>query len=234
MHRRLLLTGLCAVMAAGCTSTISGSGSYTAGNSPGPTASATSEPSPTETRSESPSASPGPPTTAQPPSPGRTTLKCSGKVIHPTGSPYCYTKPSGFIDVSSTVTVTAGVGTAKYRTAVAVANRDLIIVSVYQLTTDSDELSSDLLESELKTVIGRLAQQGFTFDSTTARRGVVDGARLFGYHARESAHALESDLYFIFRAKNEVEVNCQWQQRRSEVKRACQQVLASLQIKSVK
>ena len=42
--------------------------------------------------------------------------------------------PAGFQDVSSSVTVDASIGKEKYRSAVALGDRDLIIISVYELS----------------------------------------------------------------------------------------------------
>lgn len=223
MRRRFaaVLLGLSGLLA-GCASTVTGTGSIAAdatapggGGMPTPTASA--EPSATPSQA-----------------PGRTSLKCSGTVISPAGSPYCFTSPAGFQDVSASVSVDASIGREKYRSAVAVADRDLIIVSVYELPVDTDKIADETLEGELKTVLAQLAAQGFTFDSTTAERGSVDGARSFAYHAKQPSTKLESDVYFLFRGKNEIQVNCQWRDRAEDIRKGCKAVLDTLQFKSVK
>ena len=220
MRKRFAVVSLCGLLAAGCASTVAGSGSVAADAArPTGTSAAPGTPSPSPSGGSSG---------------GRTTLNCSGKVISPEGAPYCFTVPEGFQDVSSSVTVDATIGNEKYRSAVAVADRDLIIVTVYQLNADTDAIADETLEAELKKVLAQLAQQGFTFESTVADRGTVDGARTFSYHARQAKNMLESDVYFIFRGKNEIEVNCQWQRKAAEIRKACQTVLQSLQFKSVK
>ena len=221
MRRRFaaVLLGLSGLLA-GCASTVEGTGSIAA-DAGRPSGSGTATPTP----GPSASASAGP---------GRTTLRCSGKVISPTGSPYCFTAPEGFQDVSASVTVDASIGKEKYRSAVALAGRDLIIVTVYELPVDTDPIADETLEGELKTVLGQLAQQGFTFESTTAERGTVDGARSFQYHASQEKQMLESDVYFLFRGKNEIQVNCQWQDKEADITKGCRSVLESLQFKSVK
>jgi len=166
--------------------------------------------------------------------PGRSSLSCKGKTITPSGAPYCFTIPEGFTDVSSSVTIDTSIGNEKYRSAVAVADRDLVIVTVYALNANTDPIASDTLEGELKTVLGQLASQGFTFESTQAERGAVDGARSFGYRARQSKDNLESDVYFVFRGKNEVEINCQWKDKPAEVQKGCKAVLDSFQFKTVR
>jgi hypothetical protein len=142
--------------------------------------------------------------------------------------------PSGFQDVSSSVTVDASIGQEKFRSAVAVGDRDLVIVSVYELKADTDSISDDTLEGELKTVLAQLAQQGFSFESTSADKTSVDGARSFGYHASQKSSGLESDVYFLFRGTNELQVNCQWKTKESDITRGCKSVLSTLQFKSVR
>ena len=114
------------------------------------------------------------------------------------------------------------------------SSRDLIIISVYELRRDTDDISDDTLEGELRQVLQQLSQQGFTFDSTTADKTSVDGARSFGYHASQDSTGLESDVYFLFRGRNELQVNCQWKDEESDISRGCKSVLGTLQFKTVK
>jgi hypothetical protein len=225
MRRRLAvaLIGLCGLLT-GCASTISGTGTIAADAArPSGGASGSAGPSPDPSGSGSPGADTG-----------RSSLACKGSKISPAGSPYCFVMPAGFQDVSSSVTVDASIGREKYRSAVALGDRDLIIVSVYELRLDTDDIADDTLEGELKTVLAQLAAQGFTFKSTTADKTTVDGARSFGYHATQKSSGLESDVYFLFRGKNELQVNCQWKDKESEITKGCKAVLASLQFKTVK
>jgi hypothetical protein len=227
MRRRFAaaLIGL-AGLVAGCASTVSGTGTIAA-DATGPGA---ATPSASASASPSPSASGG----GSSDDTGRQSLSCPGTKISPAGSPYCFTVPSGFQDVSSSVTVDASIGQEKFRSAVAVSERDLIIVSVYELRVDTDDIADATLEAELKTVLAQLAQQGFTFSSTTAEKTTVDGARSFSYHAVQKSSGLESDVYFLFRGKNELQVNCQWKEKEADITRGCQSVLKGLQFKSVK
>lgn len=228
MRRRFaaVLIGLCGLVA-GCSSTVEGNGTLASdatgsGGSGTPTASGSASPTPAPTSSGGSDDE------------GRSSLACKGSKISPAGSPYCFTVPAGFEDVSSSVTVDASIGQEKYRSAVAVGDRDLIIVSVYELRVDTDGIADDTLEGELKTVLAQLAQQGFTFDSTTAEKTTVDGARSFSYHALQKSSGLESDVYFLFRGKNELQVNCQWKDDEAAITKGCKSVLASLQFKTVK
>ena len=227
MRRRFAaaLLGLCGLIA-GCSSTVAGTGTLAQGasapaGSGAPSGSASASPEPSATASGSDDQ-------------GRQSLSCTGTKISPAGSPYCFSMPAGFQDVSSSVTVDASIGQEKYRSAVAAGERDLIILSVYELRVDTDPIADDTLEGELKTVLGRLAQQGFTFDTTSADKTTVDGARSFGYHASQKSSGLESDVYFLFRGKNELQVNCQWKTKEADITKGCKSVLASLQFTAVK
>jgi hypothetical protein len=232
MRGRLVLAGVGAMLAAACSTTVSGQGTF-AGPEPSGAAPSGGPSSGPATGSAVPTE---PSATGTAPGQGdRQALSCrGGKVISPAGAPYCYLLPANFVDVTSSVTVDTSVGSEKFRSAVALADRDLIIVTVYELRLDTDEISDTALETELKSVLGQLTTQGFQFDSTTAKRVTVDGARAFGYHAREAKDKLQADVYFSFRGKTEVEINCQWQQRAADVTKGCQSVMSSLQIKSVK
>ena len=98
----------------------------------------------------------------------------------------------------------------------------------------TDDISDDTLAGELTQVLQQLSKQGFTFDSTTADKTDVDGARSFGYHASQRSTGLESDVYFVFRGRNELQVNCQWKDKEADIGRGCKAVLGTLQFKSVK
>jgi hypothetical protein len=228
MRRRFaaVVIGLGALVT-GCASSVSGTGTIAADASR-PTGGASGGATPSGSPDPTPSASGDSEGT------GRRSLSCSGTAISPSGSPYCFTVPAGFQDVSSAVTVDASIGQEKYRSAVAVGDRDLIIVSVYELKIDTDGIADDTLEAELKNVLGQLAQQGFTFESTSAQRSTTDGARTFAYRASQKSSGLESDVYFLFSGKNELQVNCQWKNKEADITAGCAAVLKSLQFKSVK
>jgi len=222
MRRRfaVALIGLCGLLA-GCASTVAGTGRPDADAAKlggGPSA----------------KGSPGPSASAGKDDSGRQSLTCKDPKVSPAGAPYCFGLPGGFQDVSSSVKVSAKIGQEKYRSAVAVGARDLIIISVYELRRDTDEISDDTLEGELKQVLGQLSQQGFSFDSDSADKTTIDGARSFGYHASQQSSGLQSDVYFLFRGRNELQVNCQWTDKQPDITRGCKSILDTLQFKTVK
>jgi hypothetical protein len=225
--RLRVLALLCAALAAACTTTVDGRGTLAADGSvpPGSGGAPSGSTTPSDTGSSSPSGQPG-----------RDSLSCGGgTVIQPRGAPYCFTVPDGFADVSKSVTVDASIGDERFRSAVAVRerDRDLIIVTTYELRVDADPIGDDVLERELTGVLGQLTRQGFTFDSTDAKRISVDGARAFGYHAREPRDRLQADVYFVFRGRNELEINCQWRDAPADVQRGCTSVLSGMRFKTV-
>lgn len=222
MRRRfLVVVGLCGLLAGGCAGAVEGSGTV---------ARDAVRPSGASAKPSAPGDRSGRPATT-----GRVTLKCSGTVISPAGAPYCFSSPAGFQDMSASVSLGTSVGRGdKFRSAVAIGRQDLIIVTVYEVGTDTDLIADDTIEGELKTVLGQLGQQGLTFESTSAERSTVDGARSFGYHASQAKDGLESDIVFLVRGRNEIQVICQWRDKAAEIRKGCQAVLGSLQFKTVK
>jgi len=213
--------GLLAALAA-CTTTVAGSGTFAGGASPGPAGT---------TSTGSPAATGTPGST----SPGRSSLSCSGgTVLRPGNAPYCYLLPAGFRDVSSLTTTAVG-QSGEHPSSVALASepvtpavRDLIIVLDFTLRLDTDPLSDEDLVRQLDVLIGQFESQGFTFDSRVPARITVDGARGFQYHAT-SREGYSSDLVFTFRGKQEVELNCQYKAHQTQIRQACDSILASLQ-----
>jgi hypothetical protein len=215
---------------AGCSTTVSGSGSFD--TAAGPTGSGTASPSPTGSGTASPT-----PTGSGSGTEGRQTLACAGgKVLRPANAPYCYLLPAGFKDVSGLTSTTVG-QSGEHPSSVAVSTdtisagiRDLIILLDFTLKIDSDELSDDTLVRQLAVLITQFESQGFTFTTKTPERLTVDGARAFVYHARAN-QGYFSDLVFAFRGTQEVELNCQYKLRQAQIQQGCQQILGSLQIK---
>jgi len=218
---------LCLALAAGCTTVVDGTGRLAEGvPTPSPNATTPSEPA------APPHTGPADPTEQ----PTRRSLACgSARTIRPAGAPYCFALPAGFADVSKSVTVDAGIGSERFRSGVAVSehDRDVIIVTTYELQVNADPISDDVLASGLANVLRQLSRQGFSFDSTTARRTTVDGARTFAYHARERQGRLQADVYFAFRGRTELEINCQWRDVPGEIRRGCRSVLSSMQLTTV-
>jgi hypothetical protein len=167
--------------------------------------------------------------------PDRAAAACQGAgVIAPDGAPYCYAVPPGFTDVTASTTVATNLGNESYRSAVAITEHDLIIVSVYALREDTDTITDAALTTEIKSVLAQLAPQGVSFDMSRPKRSTVDGARAFGYHQVSAETKLAADNWFIFRGRTEIQVVCQWSEQPARISVACGQLLGSLKLKAVK
>jgi hypothetical protein len=201
---RVLLAGLAVALISACTSGVHGSGTF--GGSP---------PARVPDRAAAPA--------------------CAGAtVIAPAGAPYCYAVPPGFTDVTTSTTVSTNLGNESFRSAVAIAEHDLIIVSVYALREDTDTITDANLTTEIKSVLAQLSPQGVSFDMSRPRRSTVDGARAFGYHQVSAETGLAADNWFIFRGWTEIQVVCQWSEQPARITAGCGQLLGSLKIKPVK
>lgn len=224
---RLWVAAAAGLLLCGCSAGIAGHGEY-GGGVAGPTPTAVAPASTTVTP---------PPTTPPPPpryDPGRARLACTGgTVLAPKGGPYCYRMPAGLRDVSGQVKLGTGTGAAKYVTAAGLAGRDVIVVMAYRTPANSDLLPSPKIVADLQPVLTSLGQGGFVFSSKVPRTGMVDRARAFTYHARSQDSSYQSDITFIFRGRSQIEVLCQYAASPATMQRACGQLLASLQIRTV-
>jgi hypothetical protein len=221
--------GLAWPAATGCSATVGGHGAYAAGPAPaGPSQSAASPGGPT-------TPTPTPPPAPARYDPGRTRLTCTGRTaVAPRSAPYCYLLPAGFRDVSGQIRLGAGTGNARYVSAVGLAGRDLVVVMVYRPPSDTDLLPADRIGHDLQAVLTSLTASGFVFGSRTPEVSRVDRARAFTFHAASRDGSFQSDLTFVFRGLVEVEVLCQYADRKMAVQRACRRVLRSLQVRTVR
>ncbi|HSV67231.1 MAG TPA: hypothetical protein VLJ59_15140 [Mycobacteriales bacterium] len=218
----LLAVGLLTnVLLTACTATVAGTGRFSTTTASPPTASSTPSPTP----------SPTPEVYDQ----GRPALSCrGGTIIAPAGAPYCYRLPAGFRDVSKQVRLGAGIGNAKYLSAVGLAGRDLIVVLVYRPPSNTDLLPNAKIGQDLQAILTSLTRSGFVFATRTPTVGQVDRARAFTYHAVSKDRTFQSDLTFAFRGLSEVEVLCQYSDRKDAVQHACREVQATMQIRTVR
>lgn len=170
-------------------------------------------------------------TTKQAPPAKRTTLSCTGgQVVQPKGAPYCYLLPAGFTDATDQLTLNyQSPNPSEYDSAVAVAVHDVIIVAVYPLRENSDSLADDALAREVNLVLRQGAASGFTVTGDPTPT-TVDGDRAFQIPIRQNDGEYTSTIYFVFRGFTEVEINCQYADRRAAVERGCAGLLRSIQI----
>lgn len=159
---------------------------------------------------------------------GRQSLSCGGgKVISPSGAPYCYVLPPGLSELRGVLTG------GEFTSAVGFGGRDVIAVTVFRTPTNTDDLSDDDLQNATDQVVQQQLGGDFTFSSTTGDRLQVDGARTLHYHGTSKQDPFDIDFYFVYRAKAKIQVNCQFRSHQVEITGACQEVLNSLQFKVV-
>ncbi len=224
---RLTVILVACLLLGGCSTEVTGRGEFAAGST---VAVATTRVPPTTTAAPTPTPSPTPVRYDQ----GRRALACHGAhVLAPRGGPYCYPLPAGLHDVSSQVKLGTGSGSAKYVTAVGLAGRDVIVAMAYRTPLNTDLLPNAKIVADLRGVLTSLTRAGLVFASTAPRDATVDHARAFSYHARSRDSTYQSDLTFIFRGRSQIEVLCQYANSQAAVQRACRQVLATLQIRTV-
>jgi hypothetical protein len=163
--------------------------------------------------------------------PVRTTLDCSaGKVIQPKGAPYCYQLPSGFKDATGQLTLNyQSDNPSQYDSAVAVAVHDVIIVAVYPLRENSDQVSAGVLGDQVNAVLGQGESAGFTVTGDPTQT-TVDGARAFEIPIKQNDGQYASSIYFVFRGFTEVEINCQFADHQAEIETGCGSMRDSIEI----
>jgi hypothetical protein len=166
--------------------------------------------------------------------PARTTLDCSagsgGKVIQPKGAPYCYLLPGGFSDATGQLTLNyQSDNPSQYDSAVAVAVHDVIIVAVYPLRENSDNLSASSLSDQVDAVLGQGESAGFTVTGDPTQT-TVDDARAFEIPIKQNDGQYVSSIYFVFRGFTEVEINCQFADHKADIDKGCASMRASIEI----
>jgi hypothetical protein len=166
-----------------------------------------------------------------PPAPRHTTLACSGgTVVAPKGAPYCYLLPAGFTDATGQLTLNyQSANPSQFDSAVAVAVHDVIIVAVYPLRENSDDISSTVLSQQVDAVLGQGESSGFTVTGNPTPT-TVDGARAFEIPIKQNNGQYGSTIYFVFRGFTEVEINCQFAAQQSKIDTGCAGVRGSIQI----
>lgn len=159
------------------------------------------------------------------------TLSCSGPdVIEPKGAPYCYRLPSGFTDATGQLTLNyQSANPSRFDSAVAVAVHDVIIVAVYPLRENSDDISSDVLSQQVDAVLTQGESAGFTVTGNPTPT-TVDGARAFEIPIKQNDGQYGSTIYFVFRGFTEVEINCQFATQQPKIDAGCASVRRSIQI----
>ncbi|HEX5494023.1 MAG TPA: hypothetical protein VFX70_05545 [Mycobacteriales bacterium] len=212
MKSTLAVVALCGLGLTACTTTVPGHGSVDQNlAAPAPSGS-------------SPGGSPAGPTG------GRHSLSChDGTVVSPKDAPYCYLVPAGLHVISDIVLPGGG----DFTTAVGIGGRDVIAVTVFRTPANTDELGDDELRQDTDRVVDSQLSGDFAFKSKVGERLTVDGARTLHYSATSKKEPFNIDIYFVYRAKAKVQINCQSKDHRDQIDAGCATLLHSLQFESV-
>lgn len=213
------MVALSGMLLAGCTTAVSGNGSLD-NNVAAPTPEGSGEPS------GEPSGAPSGGGQGE----GRQSLSCGGgKVVSPSGAPYCYVLPPGVNELKDVQLPGGG----EFTSAVGFGGRDVIAVTMFRTPANTDDLGDDALQNATDQVVKAQLGSDFSFASDTGERLDVDGARTLHYHGTSKSDPFEIDFYFVYRAKAKLQVNCQFHEHKNEITTACQKLLDSLQFKVV-
>jgi hypothetical protein len=159
---------------------------------------------------------------------GRQSLSCGGgTVISPKDAPYCYLLPPGLTEIKEI----ALPGGGDFTSAVGIGGRDVIAVTVFQTPGNTDELSDDELRADTDQVVDRQLSGDFTFTSKVGEALTVDEARAVHYRAKAKQETFDIDIYFVYRARAKMQVNCQSKDHRAQIDSGCQSLLQSLQFR---
>lgn len=233
MKRTRAAVALCGLALAvigltGCTSAVAGSGKIDSSvaapdssDTDAPDSSDTDSPAPSDSDEPSPSDSGGSTDGTEPAS-------CEGgKVVAPPSAPYCYVVPDGTQQLSD-VTLPGG---GKFTTAVGVSDTDVIAVTTFPTTVDTDTLSDDELQKATDQVVSSELSGQFTLSISKGERLTVDGQRTLHYRGKAKSQPIEIDFYFAYKDKDKVQVNCQYgASAKAKITAACSQLLDSMRL----
>jgi hypothetical protein len=154
---------------------------------------------------------------------------CSGsRAVQPSGSPYCYLAPSGFSKQGS-----ADTGDEQWQAALKLSSGNAITSGVSAIDRSIGKLS----DSELLTDTNHGAQNmgnGIVLESPNGALSKIPTGRSIVYHATVpiDGKKVNVDIYFVYNANVQFNLNCYWTTEQARVKQACSQVLLTLKIKA--
>jgi hypothetical protein len=155
-----------------------------------------------------------------------------GKTVSPQGAPYSFVVPKGFTIVDNPSIASSVGASAQYSSAVALANRDLIIVTVYRLRQPVTPSNLEQARREFHRLLTPIAgkERATLSDGRLTRVGgdLALGFQLAGQHL--GGDVVSSDLTFVFHGTTEVEVACQWKDEPARVHTGCASLLGSLRL----
>lgn len=148
--------------------------------------------------------------------------------MQPSGAPYCFLAPAGFTRDSN-----AGFGDEQWQAALKLSSGNAITSGVSAI----DKSIGNLSDSELLNDTNRGARNmgnGIVLESPNGTLSKIPTGRSIAYHATVPVNSkkVNVDIYFVYNANVQFNLNCYWTSEQDKVKQACSQVLLTLDIKS--
>jgi hypothetical protein len=154
---------------------------------------------------------------------------CSGgNVIQPSGAPYCYAQPAGFTQQSN-----ADTGDEQWQAALKLSSGNAITSGVSAV----DQSVGKLSDSQLLSATNHGAQNmgnGIVLQSPNGTMSKIPTGRSIVYQATVPVDGkkVNVDIYFVYGANVQFNLNCYWTTEQDRVKQACSVVLLTLKIKA--
>ena len=155
---------------------------------------------------------------------------CSGSAaVSPSGAPYCFLAPTGFAKQEN-----ADVGDEQWPVALKLSSGSAITAGVSAIDAGMGKLS----DSELVKQTDSGAQafgNGIELKSPNGTLSKIPAGRSIVYHATVPAQGntrLNVDVYFVYGANVQLNLNCYWSSAQDRVEQACSQVLLTMHIKT--
>ena len=145
-----------------------------------------------------------------------------------TGFSITFDYPEDFKATDDVTVASQAGGSAVARKALTLDNKNLLLVTKYNLTRAVDESNVQAIKPEADNVVSQLA--GEQVSGEQVEFGGLPG---FEYtFALETPQGGTSRFVMLFDGKSEYTINCQWTpEKRAEIGDACEQALATLETK---
>lgn len=154
---------------------------------------------------------------------------CSGtNAVQPAGGPYCFLRPAGFTQQSD-----ADTGDEQWQAALKLSSGNAITSGVSAVDQSVEKLS----DSQLLNATNHGAQNmgnGIVLQSPNGVLSKIPTGRSIVYHATVPVDGkkVNVDIYFVYGANVQFNLNCYWTTEQAKVKQACSLVLLTLEIKA--
>lgn len=154
--------------------------------------------------------------------------KCQGQTVKPSGSPYCFIVPTGFKKLQG-----AELGSDKWPDGVGLDDNNLIITGVLASDSDVQSLSDTKLLSRTDAYVHSL--QGLKLKADKGVLSRLPAGRAVEYRGTGqtySGNSVTLHLFYIYKGKNVLQLNCQSTSKTARVEKGCTQVLPTIHLSS--